>query len=105
MGCIDNGKICIIGNFAKVTKKRPKNWYDKDYKIIIPWEEKFKDFERPKLGKATCDCKEVLECHQPYYGFNWYHSNECAIVKHLKKYPQIYYLIGDYDPTLVAYSC
>jgi len=105
MGCIDNGKICIIGNFAKITKKKPKNWFDKDYKIMVSWDEFSKGkFERPKLGKVVCDCKEVLECYQPYYGFNWYHSDECAVMKNYRKYPQMQNLLGEYTPHCIAYS-
>lgn len=105
MGCIGNDKIVIIGNFEKPRRYkhgRPKDWIDRDYKAIVEWDSQFKDWERPTLGKATCDCKEVLECYQPYYGFTWYHSDDCAIVKHLEKYPQIYNLVWWYDPKVIA---
>lgn len=85
MGCISNGKICITGNFAKVSKKKPKNWIDKDYKCMVPYKFKW----REKIGKIECNCKEVLECYMPYYGFNWYHSNDCILMKLIKEKPQL----------------
>lgn len=107
MGVISNGKIIMTGNFEKPRRYkniRPKDWFDRDYKAIIPWDNMFKDWKRPTLGKATCNCKEVIECHQPYYGRTWYHADECAIVKHMEKYPQmlnlpIFYYI---NPWLIA---
>lgn len=103
MGVISNkeGTIFIHGNFAKVKKGRPKrNPYDKEYKAIVPFDFKW----RAKLGRVTCDCKEVLECYQPYYGFTFYHSDECAIAKHLKKYPQMLNFFWESDPMCIAQS-
>jgi len=85
MGCIDNGKVVILGNFAKITKKKPKDWWDKDYKVMVPYPFKW----REKIGGIECDCNEVLECHQPYYGCDWYHSEECALIKRIKEKPQL----------------
>ena len=84
MGSISNGKIHILGNFAKISKKKPKN-YDKDYKVMVPYRFKW----REKIGKVECDCKDVLECFMPYYGFDWYHSDECALMKLVKEKPQL----------------
>jgi hypothetical protein len=95
---IDNGNIVMIGNFAKIRKGRPKNNFDEEYKAIVPFEFKW----RAKLGKVECDCTEVLECYQPYYGFSFYHLDECAIMKHYKKYPQMANFIG--SPRLIAQS-
>jgi hypothetical protein len=39
---------------------------------------------RAKLGKVECTCTEYVEAYQPYYGFNCYHSNECAIMQHYR---------------------
>ena len=84
MGCISNGNITITGNFAKISKKKPRG-FDKDYKVIVPFDFKW----RKKIGKVTCDCKEVLECYMPYYGFTWYHSEECALIRLLKEKPHL----------------
>jgi len=88
MGSIYGNGIHINGNFAKITKRKPKRW-DKDYKIIIPYPFKWRD----KLGKVECDCKEVMESYQPYYGRTWTHSDDCAMMKHLRRYPGIANLI------------
>lgn len=88
MGSIYGNGIHINGNFANITKKRPKS-VDKDYKIIIPYPFKWRD----KLGKVECDCKEVMESYQPYYGRTCTHSNDCAMMKHLRRYPGIANLI------------
>lgn len=82
----------MIGNFSKISKKRPKNWFDRDYKVMIPYDEKFKDWKRVKIGKLTCDCTEVLETYMPFYGWDWYHSDDCCLIKQLKNKPQLYNL-------------
>lgn len=84
MGCIGNGKVVIIGNFAPVTKNKPKD-PDADYKVMVPYR-----FEwREKIGSVECNCKEVLECYQAYYGWDWYHSDSCALVVLVKNKPQL----------------
>jgi hypothetical protein len=75
----------ISGNFNTITKKKPKNWIEKGYKIMIPFKFKW----RHKIGNVVCDCKECLECYKPYYGFDIYHSKDCAIMILLDKRPQI----------------
>ena len=95
MGCLHSGNMVICGDFAMpITKEKPVDWINKGYKIMVPFP--FKD--RPKLGKAICDCKEVLEHFAPWYGTTWYHLNDCAMMKHLKRYPGIQNLIeGDFS--------
>jgi len=78
----------MCGNFAPLSRKKPKH-YDKEYKILIPYPFKW----RLKLGKVECNCKEVEEHYQPYYGFSWFHSYDCAMMKHLRKYPGIQNLV------------
>lgn len=84
MGAYFNGNH-ISGNFNPITKSKPKNWIETGYKIIIPFSFKW----RHKIGKVNCDCTECEEHFQPYYGFTWYHSKECSLMKHIEKYPQI----------------
>jgi len=87
MGSIEYGKVHILGNFEKPRRYkngRPKNM-DRDYKAIVPY-----DFEwREKLGKVECTCTECIECFMPYYGWDWYHMEDCAIMAHFRKYPQM----------------
>ena len=102
MGMISNGKVTILGNFEKPKRYkhgRPKDAFMRDYKAIVPY-----DFEwRATLGKVTCTCTECIEAYQPYYGFDWYHMDDCAIIQHLKRYPQMENLLG-YDPRRIATS-
>lgn len=88
MGCICGNGFALTANFAKLTTKRPKDFM-KDYKIIVPYPFKWRD----KIGKVICDCKEVEESYMPYYGRTWTHSEDCAMMKHLRRYPGIANLI------------
>ena len=99
MGMISNGKVTIIGNFAKVTKKKPKDWM-KDYKVMVPY---FFNW-REKIGKVTCDCTECLECYQPYYGRTWYHSDDCALMKQVKARPSLLNLWPYQSLPLIAHD-
>lgn len=81
---ISDGVVTICGNFTPITKERPKG-FDEDYKVMVPFNFKW----REKIGKVECDCKEVLECYQPYYGYDWYHSKECSLVKLVEAKPQL----------------
>lgn len=93
---IEGGSIC--GNYARSTKRRPKNWIECGYKIVVPYRFKW----RAKLGKATCTCTTVREHYQPYYGTTWYHADDCAIIRHLKRYPGIENFMWDRDPRVIA---
>ena len=58
---------------------------DQGYRMFI----KYRFDWRPKLGKATCDCDMVLEVYRPWIGWHWEHEPNCAIEKHLRRYPGI----------------
>ena len=75
----------ICGGRQPITKAKPKNWIDIGYTILTPYFFKW----RVKIGKRKCTCKEVLENYQPYYGFTFYHSDDCVLMKHLKENPQL----------------
>lgn len=77
--------IYIIGNFNKLSKKKPKNWEKTGYKIIIPFPFKW----RHKIGKVKCDCKFCEEHFKPWYGLSWFHSKDCALMRYIDKRPQI----------------
>lgn len=103
MGIIDYGGVLLHGNFEKVRRYktkdgRPRNWSDHDYKALLPYPFKW----RSKLGKVECDCKEVIEAYQPYYGFTYYHEQACATMKHLFRYPQMENFMPEYDPRVIA---
>lgn len=92
--------MAICGNFNSYTKRRPKNWGHTGYKMIVPFKFKW----RATLGRAVCNCKTVKEHYQPWYGYTWYHSDECATIKHLNKYPQMENFFWDNDPRVIAMS-
>lgn len=98
MTCIIGANISICGNFAKLSKKKPKT-FDKEYKCIVEYPFKW----RAKLGKVECNCVECEEHFQPYYGWTWFHDKDCAIMNHLKKFPQIESLVS-YDIRVITYS-
>lgn len=75
----------ISGNFAKLSKRKPKNWIEKGYKILVPYKFNW----REKIGKVECDCKVCEEHYALYYGVDWYHSKECALIKYINQRPQI----------------
>lgn len=83
----------LIGNFAPLTKRKPKNWIDKNYKIMVPYDFKW----RHKIGKVECDCKECEEDYMPWYGMSWYHSKDCALMKYVESHPQLKNLNQYYD--------
>ena len=87
MGCLTNSdnSIWICGNFNPITKQKPENWHETGYKMMVDYP--FPD--REKIGKIECDCKQVLECFQAWYGYNWYHSDDCALIKAIEKRPQL----------------
>lgn len=90
----------ICGGRHQITKRKPKNWFDNGYCMIVPY--RFKN--RITLGKATCDCKEIIEDFQPWYGYTWSHNKDCAIEKHIKKYPGIQNFFSDTDLSIIAQS-
>ena len=78
-------EIHICGNFEPITAEKPADWIDKNYKILVP----YKFDWRETIGKVTCDCAEILECYQVWYGWTWYHSDDCALMKKVKARPQL----------------
>jgi hypothetical protein len=88
MGLIEYGNVTILGNFTKARRYksgRPRNWTERDYKAILPFDFKW----RAKLGRVECTCTEYVETYQPWYGFNCYHMDDCAIMRHYRKHPQM----------------
>lgn len=85
MGLIEYNGAIVLGNFNKLSKRKPKNWIETGYKIIVPYKFKW----REKIGGVECDCKFCEEHFMPYYGTTWYHTNDCALMKLIDKRPQI----------------
>lgn len=82
-----------------MVETRPKG-HDEAYTIMAPYPFK----RRTKLGKVECDCVTVRERYEPWYGFTYYHNDDCATMKHLRKYPQMENFMWDRDPRVIAYS-
>lgn len=92
-------RVVLHGNFEKPRRYkngRPKNWAFRDYKALVAYPFKW----RSTLGKVQCNCEEVIEAYQPYYGTSWYHEDACAIMVHFRKYPQMENF--GIDPSLIA---
>lgn len=100
MGTYYNG-IHISGNFNPITKKKPKNWINNGYKIIVPFKFKW----REKIGKIECDCKECEEHFAPFYGVEWYHMKDCALIKYINKRPQVLNLMQYYGRDMRLIAC
>ena len=95
MGLLLGNGIAICGNFAqarryKTKDGRPRDWFDKDYKAIRTFDFKWRD---KKCG-ITCTCTEIIESYQPYYGWDYFHMDDCAIMVYYKKYPQRFNFTG-----------
>lgn len=88
-------------NSAKFTKRKPKNWIHKGYKITVPYDFKW----RHKIGKVECDCKTCHEHYQPWYGIKWYHSEDCALIQHINRRPQICNLSQYYGTDMKLIAC
>ncbi len=91
--------ICGGGRLPLV-KKRPKDFMDSGYRMVVPYKFKW----RESLGRVECDCKKMIEYFEPWYGYTFYHSEECAMMKHLKRYPQMENFMWDRDPRVIAQS-
>jgi hypothetical protein len=73
------------GTTTQITTEMPENWAETGYKILVLYKFSF----RHKLGKIECDCKEIIEHYQAWYGITWYHEKNCSLLKYANKYPQI----------------
>lgn len=95
--CVQYGNAIVCGSYPKLTKRKPKNWFDKGYRIRIPYPFKW----REKLGKVECDCATVIETYRIWYGFDITHDENCAIEKHVRRYPGILNFI-DYSGIIAS---
>lgn len=70
--------------------ERPES-LDEGYRMLVPYPIELK--WRDRLGKAVCDCEQVIECYRPWQGITWSHHPDCAIEKHLRRYPGIHNIV------------
>jgi len=102
MSCISGNGMTICGNFAEVQESKPQNFdYDSDAKWYEPYP---KDWERIKIGKTTCDCKKIETHFAPWYGYTWFHTEECALLKKVKERPQLMNLPAFYNVETIGHS-
>jgi len=97
-------KMVVCGNFAEVQPEKPKDF---DYMSSAKWLEPFpKEWQndRIKIGKTTCDCKQIETHYAPYYGHTWYHSKECALIKRVEQTPGLRNLWCFENVELIGYS-
>lgn len=101
MSCIVEDGMAICGNFAEVLPAKPKDMdYDRSYKWIEPY-----SFEwRETLGTAVCSCKTVKVYYAPYYGYDYYHNENCNLLRKLEAEPQIHNLYETYLPAINHYN-
>ena len=92
--------ICGGTRHIQITKEKPKDWFENGYEMIVPYNLKW----RSRLGQIECDCKEIREVYQPYYGFTLYHPEACATMEHLRKYPQMENFMWNRDPRIIVQS-
>lgn len=83
--------IILCNNYPVLTHDKPENWTNEGYQIQIPYPFE----ERKTLGKATCDCTIIKVTYQPWYGISWHHGQNCAIKKHIRRYPGILNIVED----------
>lgn len=104
MGVIDYGGILVHGNFAEVLPEKPKDFnYEEDAKWLEPYP---KDFEyREKIGSVICTCKIVEVHYAPYYGFDFYHTGGCNLLRQIKARPSLLNLVSyEHLPAIVFYE-
>lgn len=100
MGLLKYGKVLIHGNFEQARRYkngRPRDWINRDYRAIVP----FKFTWRVKWCGVKCDCTEVIESYQPYFGYRWSHMPDCALLKHYKMHPGWANVAGSPSPPAV----
>lgn len=89
-----------IGQFALKTIGKQDFENPDGYEMTVPFKFKW----RKNIGKVVCDCKEVVENYAPFYGFTWYHSNDCALMKYISSRPSLKNLWQVDTSTVIAQS-
>jgi len=86
MDCETNGSLTITGNFAELQQSKPEPFnYDRTAKWIEPFTMEWREV----MGDAICSCTTVEVHYAPYYGFDFYHRDNCSLMRKLAAQPQI----------------
>lgn len=91
----------ICGNFASVDESKPEPF---DYDRTAKWREPYSFEWRETLGKAICNCRMVEVHYAPYYGFDYFHTEGCNLLRKLNAEPGIYNLRETYLPGITRYT-
>lgn len=104
MGVMQFGDVIVHGNFAEVLPEKPKDFnYEHDAKWLEPYPKEWAD--RVRIGKVICTCKVVEVHYAPYYGFDFYHTKGCNLMRQIKARPQLVNLPAYEDlPNIVFYE-
>ena len=86
MDCETNGSLTITGNFAELQQSKPEPF---DYDRTAKWIEPFTMEWREVMGDAICSCTTVEVHYAPYYGFDFFHRDNCNLMRKLAAQPQI----------------
>lgn len=98
----EDGTMVVCGNFAEVLPEKPKDF---NYETNAKWLEPYpKELERKRVGKTTCDCKQIETHYAPWYGYTWFHSKDCALLKRVEERPQLKNLWCFDNIELIGYS-
>lgn len=85
MSALDTGGVLIHGNFSDLLPEPPtgQDRFDSEYRALVDYRFDWRD----KVGQTVCTCVQVEEWYQPYYGWTWYHTDGCALMKRIKERP------------------
>lgn len=95
----EGGAIC--GNFAELQDTKPEPF---DYDKTARWVEPYSFEWRETLGKTICNCKTVRVSYAPYYGHDYFHNDNCNLMRKLEAEPQIQNLYETYLPAINHYN-
>lgn len=101
MGCISSGSMVICGNFAEVLPEKPKDF---DYMSDAKWLEPYSMDWRETLGGTICNCKIIEVHYAPYYGFDYYHNDNCNLMRKYRDSPGLSNLYEVYLPAITKYD-
>lgn len=97
MDCETNGSLTITGNFADLQDSKPEPF---DYDHTAKWLEPYSMEWREVMGDAICSCTTVQVNYAPYYGFDYFHRDNCSLMRKLAAQPQISNLREVYLPAM-----
>lgn len=78
MGCLVDEGMAICGNFAERLAEKPKDF---DFEADAKWWEDYPFEWREQVGGTVCNCKRVKVNYQPWYGYDYFHQDNCFLVQ------------------------